>query len=191
MDFLKDLATDSQVPAGGAAAAYTTSLAIGLLYKTVLSEMHRREDVDGIIQNMMVARKELEKLLRDTQGMIKEDCEASLAFSASYKDPEHPGIKQHFSRVLDVSMAVHEKACLGLEWVRMLAPMVPTKMTTNLNVAAELLLGAANATIHVARDNVQKITNVEKRDNFMKRLAELHAEAETKYEKATKALKEA
>jgi formiminotetrahydrofolate cyclodeaminase len=38
MDLLKDICTDSPVPAGGPAVAYTSCLAIALLYKVVILE---------------------------------------------------------------------------------------------------------------------------------------------------------
>jgi formiminotetrahydrofolate cyclodeaminase len=75
MDFLRNIATDSPLPAGGAASAYASCLAIGLLYKVILFEM-RREGLDPVMeQNIRTARKEVERLLGDVERIVKKDPE--------------------------------------------------------------------------------------------------------------------
>ena len=52
MDFLKEITSAELVPAGGAAAAYSTTLALALIYKVLRLEIRRRIDQPDIQSNL-------------------------------------------------------------------------------------------------------------------------------------------
>ena len=116
MDFLKDICTDSPVPAGSAAVAYTSCLAIALLYKTVLFELHRATTKKVSEAYLRVTGREIEKLMKDTENLVAEDAQSYTNFVQSYRNKDKKDIKQHFSQVIDVSMKIMEKSCAALEW---------------------------------------------------------------------------
>jgi formiminotetrahydrofolate cyclodeaminase len=182
MDFLRNIATDSPLPAGGAASAYASCLAIGLLYKVILFEM-RREGLDPVMeQNIRTARKEVERLLGDVERIVKKDPEAYLKFKESRRDPEKRDIKQHFSHILDVSMTVVEKSNAALEWANQLNLLVPDQMRTHLYVACELLMGAINGSIQIAKSNIRTIKDPAKKRNYSNKLDQIRLDANNKYE---------
>ena len=49
-------------------------------------------------------------------------------------------------------------------------------------VAGDLIMGAINGTVHVARDNLNTIKTTQKRDNYLKRLQELHHDYQKQYQ---------
>lgn len=180
MDFLKKLADSSPVPAGGAAAAYTFSLAVGLIYKSLLSQMKKSDDPE-LETNFMGARKELERLLRVSERLVKQDSESYTNFSRSLREGNKDEMTQNFSKIIDTSMEVMEKSEAAFEWVRQLHQFVPPQMFTHLLVASELLMGAVNATVHVVRANLASVTNEKKKNNYLKRLNVLHQTYQQKY----------
>jgi len=181
MDFLKDVASSSPVPAGGAAAAYTSSLAIGLIYKVILFELKRKNkpEIEG---NLLTLRREIERLLKDVEKLVREDSEIYTSFAQSRRAGDKTEIKRHFSNVMDVSMKVMEKSDSALAWVDQLRRVVPKQMNTHLLVASELLMGAINGTVHVLRDNIQAIKVSKKRETYLERVNEVHKASLKRYE---------
>jgi formiminotetrahydrofolate cyclodeaminase len=81
IDFLKDIAADSPVPAGGAAAVYTSCLAFGLLHKVILLQLHRDRSEVISENRMILARKDVKRLLEDMERLVAEDSESYLRFA--------------------------------------------------------------------------------------------------------------
>ncbi len=184
MDFLKEITTHSPFPAGGAAATYTLSLAVGLIYKTLLLEI-RRESRPEIEGNLRVAQKEIERLMGDVQRLMTQDPDAHSRFAQSLRGEDQSEMKRQFSHLLDVNIKVLEKSGAAFEWIRQLSPMVPEQMNTHLRVACELTMGAVNATVHVAKANIQSVKAEKKRENYLLRLDELHEAYRGKYKSAS------
>jgi formiminotetrahydrofolate cyclodeaminase len=180
LDFLKKLANSSPVPAGGAAAAYTFSLGVGLIYKTLLTQMKKSDDPE-METNFMGARKELERLLSVSERLVKADSESYTNFARSLREGNKAEITQNFSRIIDTSMEIMEKSEAAFEWIRQLHQFVPPQMFTHLLVASELLMGAVNATVHVVRANLESVTNEKKKKNYFKKLNELHQTYQQKH----------
>ena len=78
MDFIHRIASFSPVPAGGAAVANSFCLAIALIYKVVLFESERNYHNPEMNQNLMAAKKDIERLLRDAERLVDEDRQAGL-----------------------------------------------------------------------------------------------------------------
>ena len=75
MDFIKEITSAEPVPAGGAAAAYSTNLALALIYKVLVVEMKRRIDQPDIQSNLSTLHREIERLLKDVERLVKQDSE--------------------------------------------------------------------------------------------------------------------
>ncbi len=181
MDFLKEIASSSPVPAGGAAVAYSACLGIGLIYKVTLFEIKRSMDEPLIEKNLATLKREIERLLSDVEKLVKEDPESYRRFAQSRRVGDKADMKQHFSNIIDVSIKVMEKSDMGFVWVDQLRRLVPRQMITHLLVACELLMGAIKGTVHVARDNLQSIKAAKKRENYLKRLNELQETCQKRY----------
>jgi formiminotetrahydrofolate cyclodeaminase len=162
MYFPKDICADSPVPAAGAAVAYTSCLAIALLYKVVILELLRATTKEVCETSLRVARREMEKLLRDAEKLVEEGAKLYTDFARSYRNKDKKDIKQHFSKVIDVSMKVLEKSSAALEWASQLNRISENRMRPHFKVACELLMGAINGSAHVARANFQTIKHQEK-----------------------------
>ena len=186
-DILSRPPASSPLPAGGAAAAYSTCLGIGLIYKVVLFELKRSGNNPHVERNLLTVKKELERLLHDAERLVKEDPESYLAFEGSRRSGEKTVQKQSFSSLLDVSMKVMEKSDSAFFWIDQLMRIVPGQMITHLQVASELLMGAMNGTVHVVRANLQTIRVPEKRENYLKRLNELHEGGKKRYREVMEA----
>ncbi len=182
MDFLKKVASSSSVPAGGAAVAYSTCLAIGLIYKVTLFEINRTGESSHLERNLLTVKKEIERLLRDVENLVKEDPESYMRFAQSRRVGDKAQMKRDFSRIIDVSMEVMEKSDTAFEWINQLRRIVPKRMFTHLLVACELLMGAIKGTVHVATDNLQSIKVTKKRENYLKRLNDLQKKSQERYE---------
>jgi len=180
MDFLKEIAGSSPVPAGGAAAAYSASLAIGLIYKVIVREIERGERPE-IGTNLLTMKREIERLLNDVEKLVREDPELYAKFARSLRDGDKKAMKSHFSNVIDVSIKVMEKSDSALIWIDQLRRIVPRQKMTHLLVASELLMGAINGTVHVVRDNLQPIKASKKREAYLRRLNELHEECRKRH----------
>lgn len=181
MEFLKKVAGASPLPAGGAAAAYTSCLAIGLIIKIILIEIHRHADQPEVEKILLTAKKELERLFIDAEKLIVEDEESFRRFHQSRLTGDDSQVRQSFSDTVEVSMKILEKSDATFEWIRQLRPMVPGQMVPHLLVACELFLGAIKGTAHVVRDNLKSIKPSEKRENYLKRVNDLQEDYQKKY----------
>jgi formiminotetrahydrofolate cyclodeaminase len=181
MDFLSKIADSSPLPAGGAAVAYTLGLAIGLLNKIILLEIHRRADQPELEKYLMTAKRELERLLKDIELLVKQDAETFERFRHSRRTGDQGKIKQEFNGVIEVSMKVLQSSEAALEWILQLHRIVPKWMATNLLVAAELVMGSINGSAHVVRANLQSLKSSKKKNNYLKRLADLQTDYQKKY----------
>jgi len=181
MDFLRKIADSSPLPAGGAAVAYTLGLAIGLLNKIILLEIHRRADQPELEKNLMTAKRELERLLKDVELLVKQDAETFERFRHSRRTGDQVKIEQEFNGVIEVSMKVMQNSDAAFEWIRQLYPMVPNWMVPHLLVASELIMGSINGSAHVVRANLQGLKSSQKKNNYLKRLANLQADYQQKY----------
>jgi formiminotetrahydrofolate cyclodeaminase len=190
MDFLKEVSGSSPLPAGGAAVAYTTCLAIGLIYKVVLFEIRRSGNKPDIERNLLTVKRELERLSKDTEKLVKEDPESYMEFARSRRSGDKAEKKQRFTDLLEVSMKVMEKSDSAFFWIDQLRRVAPGEMITHLQVASELLMGAANGTVHVVRADLQSIKVSRKRENYLKRLYELHEESKNRYTHVIENLKQ-
>ena len=174
MDFVDRIASYAPVPAGGAAVANCFCLAVALVYKVVIFETERNIQTSPVGSDLASLKKELEKLLRDAENLVEEDSEAYLNFSRSRRQGETVRMQQHFSDIIDVSMKIMEKSDVAYNWIRQLHQIVPQRLNTHLLVASELLMGAINGTVHIVRDNLDSLESVEHRENYLKRIGELH-----------------
>jgi len=181
MDFLRKIADSSPLPAGGAAVAYTLGLAIGLLNKIILLEIHRRADQPELEKNLMTAKRELERLLKDVEQLVKQDAETFERFRHSKQTGDQVKIELEFNGVIEVSMKVMQNSDAALEWIRQLYPIVPNWMVPNLLVASELIMGSISGSAHLVRANLQGLKASEKKNNYLKRLANLQADYQQKY----------
>jgi formiminotetrahydrofolate cyclodeaminase len=180
MDFLKEIASSSPVPAGGAAVAYTTTLAIGLIYKVILFEMGREHE-PAMEKNLLTLRREIKRLMKDAEKMVKEDAEVYTSFAQSRRAGDKTGMKHHFSNIIDVSIKVMEKSDAAFIWIGQLRQIVPKQMLTHLLVASELLMGAINGTVHVVRDNIHAIKIPTRRANYLEKVDNLHGDCAKRY----------
>ncbi len=174
MDFVDRIASNTPVPAGGAAVANCFCMAVALVYKVAIFEAARNVQTSSVGVNLVELRKELEILLRDAEKLVDEDSEAYLNFSRSRREGDTVQMKQHFNAIIEVSMKIMEKSDVAYEWIRQLHQFAPHRMNTHLLVASELLMGAINGTVHIVRDNLESIEVFEKRDNYLNRISELH-----------------
>ncbi len=181
MDFLKQVASSSPVPAGGAVGAYGACLGIGLIYKVILLTIKRDKNAPHIEMNLLAFKKEVERLLKDVEKLVGEDPEAYMKFSRSLRVGDKTEMKLHYSNIIDVSIKVMEKSDTALEWIDRLKRVVPIQMITHLLVACELLLGAINGTVHVVKDNIQTVKSSKKRENYLRRLNELQEKCHQRY----------
>ena len=181
MDFLRKIADSSPLPAGGAAVAYTLGLAIGLLNKIILLEIHRRADQPELEKNLMTAKRELERLLKDVEQLVKQDAETFERFRHSKQTGDQVKIELEFNGVIEVNMKVMQNSDAAFEWIRQLYPMVPNWMVPHLLVASELIMGSINGSAHVVRANLQGLKSSQKKNNYLKRLANLQADYQQKY----------
>jgi len=173
MEFLKQIAGSASLPAGGAAAAYTCGLAIGLVNKIILIGIHRHADSPEIEKTLLTAKKELERLLKDVEELIDEDVAKFKQFVQSRRSGDSLRMESGADGIIDVNLKVMEKSGSTFDWIIQLYPLTPRPMMTHLLVACELLSGAINATTHVARDNIQALKAVKKRNNYLKRVDDL------------------
>jgi formiminotetrahydrofolate cyclodeaminase len=183
MEFIHRIASHTPVPAGGAAVANSFCLAVALIYKVVIFETERNLHNPDIRSTLMNVRKEIEKLLRDAEKLVEEDCEAYLNFTRSRRESDTVQMQQHFNLIIEVSMKIMDKSETAFEWIQQLHQIIPQQMATHLLVASELLMGSINGTVHVARDNLRSIRVPEKRENYLKRLNELHTTYQNRYHK--------
>lgn len=174
MDFVDRIASNTPVPAGGAAVANCFCMAVALVYKVAIFEAARNVQTSSIGVNLLEVRRELEILLRDAEKLVDEDSEAYLNFSRSRREGDTVQMKQHFNDIIEVSMKIMEKSDVAYAWIRQLHQFAPHRMNTHLLVASELLMGAINGTVHIVRDNLESIEVFEKRDNYLNRISELH-----------------
>ena len=65
MNFLRKIADVTPLPAGGAASAYVSCLAIGLIQKIVLFGIYRHANRPTVEKKLLTIKKELEQLLKD------------------------------------------------------------------------------------------------------------------------------
>ena len=154
MDFLRKIAGAEPLPAGGAAAAYTLGLAVGLLNKVVLLEIYRHADSPDVEKNLLLIKKGLEKLLKDIEILTQEDAETFKRFDQSRRANITSRLEVDFTAAIDVSMSLLRKSDETFDWIRHLHPLTLRQMIPHLLVASELVMGAINATSHVVRDNI-------------------------------------
>ena len=173
MEFLKQIAGSASLPAGGAAAAYTCGLAIGLINKIILIGIHQHAGSPEIEKKLLTAKKELERLLKDVERLIGEDIEKFKQFDRSRRSGDNARMESGVNDIVEVSLKLLEKSGSTFEWIKQLYTLTPRRMITHLLVACELINGAINATVHVARDNMKSLKVAEKRSNYLKRLNDL------------------
>ncbi len=174
MDFVDRIASYTPVPAGGAAVANCFCLAVALVYKVAIFEAERNIQTSPVGANLAVLKKELEILLRDAEKLVEDDSEAYLNFSRSRRKGDTAEMSRHFNDIIDVSMKIMEKSDVAYEWILQLHRVTPHRLNTHLLVAGELLMGAINGTVHIVRENLDSIEELEKRDNYLKRIDKLH-----------------
>jgi hypothetical protein len=93
--------------------------AIDLIYKVILFELHRATAKAFDQGPLGVARRDVEKLFKNLEKLVAEDIEAYKKFAQPYQDKERKNIKQHFSKIIDVSRQVLEKPHAGrnVSWI--------------------------------------------------------------------------
>jgi formiminotetrahydrofolate cyclodeaminase len=180
MDFLDEVAAYAPVPAGGAAAAYTATLGMSLIYKVVLFELNRKELAPAPQANLRVAQKEIERLFHDLKKIVKEDPKCYEKFSQCARSAERGQMKSAFVDIVTCSMEVMEKSYQGLDWAHRLSKISAAGLAPHLRVAVELLSAALAATAHVVRDNTKRIKSEEKRVSYLKNLDELYQQGMAK-----------
>ncbi len=173
MDFIKQFESASLVPAGGAAAAYSFCLGVAMIYKVSLIENQRAVDRSGMEQNLSMLKKEIERLLRDSEKLVTEDAEAYLQFRKSRRENDPKAMKLAFNKAMDVSLKVIEKSFSAFEWIRQLQQVIPKSLFTHLRVASELVMGSVNATVHVVKDNILEIRSEAKREKYLSQIQTL------------------
>ncbi len=188
MDFIHRVASFSPVPAGGAAVANCFCLAIALIYKVVLFESERKYHNPEVGQNLLTAKREIERLLREAERLVDEDSESYIKFAESRREGNQPQMKQYFNEIIEVSMKVMEKSDTGFRWISQLQKIIPNQIITHLLVARELLMGSINGTVHVVKDNLRILKSSEKRGNYLNRLNELHKGYKERYREIVKEL---
>lgn len=181
MDFLRQIAGSSPLPAGGSAAAYTTCLAIGLINKIVLIEIHRHADDPNIEKDLLKAKKALEEMLHDVEKLIAEDALAYSRFDGSRRAGNTAQMKLAFKDTMTVSMRVLEKADATFEWIKRLQLIAPKQMHAHMRVACELVMSSINGTSHVLRDNILSIKASAERKKHLNRLQDRLAGYREKY----------
>lgn len=181
MEFLHKIASYTPVPAGGAAVANSFCLAVALIYKVVLFESERNLHTGEPGSNLMQFKKEIEKLLKDAERVVDADSEAYMQFAQSRRNGNTVLMNQHFNEIIEISMSVMEKSEVAFEWIRQLRDVIPQQMVTHLLVASELLMGSINGTVHIIRENLKSLKASEKRENYLKRLNDLHNEYRNRY----------
>ena len=181
MDFLRKIADASPLPAGGAAVAYTLGLAIGLLNKIILLEIHRRADQPDLEKNLLSAKSELERLLKDVEQLVQKDAETFERFLHSRHSGDQDKIEQEFNGVIKVSMKVLQNSDAAFEWIQQLQGIIPKWLIPHLLVATELIMGSVNGSVHVVRANLESLKSSQKKNNYLKKLSELHKENRQKY----------
>ncbi len=181
MEFIHKVASYSPVPAGGAAVANSFCLAVALIYKVVLFESERNLQPNELSTNLIHFKKEIERLLKDAERVVDADSEAYMQFAQSRREGNTVLMKQHFNDIIDISMSVMEKSEVAFEWIRQLREIIPQQMVTHLLVASELLMGSINGTVHIVKDNLKSIKASDKREDYLKRLNDLHKEYQRRY----------
>jgi len=177
MDFLDEMATLAPVPAGGAAAAYTSALGIALIYKVLLHELNRKELDPGPQATLRVARKEIERLYLDLKKQVKEDPQCYVKFSHETEGGDRPESKSAFLDIVTCSMHVMEKSYEGLEWVRQLSKISSVKLLPHMKVAAELLAAGSAATAHVVRENLKPMKSSLEQQSYLDNLESLYSDS--------------
>lgn len=165
----------------GAAAAYSTNLALALIYKVLVVEMKRRIDQPDIQSNLWTLHSEIERLLKDVERLVKQDSESFIRFAQWQHSDNGAEKKRCFTDIVDVSMKLIEKSSSAIKWIDQLNCLVPQQMLPHLQLAWELLMGAINGTVHVVRDNLQAIKISKKKANYLTRLKELHDDCQKNY----------
>ncbi|MFH0826245.1 MAG: cyclodeaminase/cyclohydrolase family protein [Pseudomonadota bacterium] len=177
MDFLEKVATLDPVPAGGAAAAYTATLAMALAYKVVLFESNRKEPAPVVQATLPVIQKEIERLYQDLRRLVEEDAECYADFSKETWSGDGKKNNQAFLNIMTCSGWVMEKAVAGLERIRQLSRISSSKLKPHLRVAVELLSASIAGTMCVARENISQIRSAEKRKSYQRQLEILYDQA--------------
>ncbi len=183
MNFLDEIIGSEPVPAGGAAAAYGTCLAVGLIYKVINIEIKRSITQKSGQDNLFMIKKDIDRLFLDIKKLVAEDPERYLHFVGSRRSDDTSQIKIDFQKIVDVSMRVMEKSDYAFFWITQLMPLVSEQLRTHLQVACELLMGSINATAHVARHNIQTIRSSPKKENYLRRIDELLEDYNSRYRK--------
>lgn len=173
MDFLDQIAARSEPPAGGAAAAYTATLGVGLIYKVLLFELNRKGLEPALQAALKTAQKEIERLFMDLRKIIHEDSEHYERFSRETRSDDRALGKNAFLEVVNCSMLVMEKCDEALEWVRKLGKLSSPMLDPHLQVATELLTAALLATSHIVRANLSRLGSVQKKARYFLNLEAL------------------
>ncbi len=185
MEFITKIASYTPVPAGGAAVANCFCMAVALIYKVILFETERNTPPSLIGNDLPSVRKDLERLLRDAETLVDEDSEAYLNFVRSRRDGHALQMQRHFADIIDVSMRVMEKSGAAFDWIHQLHPLVSSPLQIHLLVAAELLMGAINASVHIVKANFQSIGADEKKRDYVNRIDALHRDYIASYNQTT------
>ena len=185
MEFITKIASYTPVPAGGAAVANCFCMAVALIYKVILFETGRNTPPSLIGNDLPSVRKDLERLLRDAETLVDEDSEAYLNFVRSRRDGHALQMQRHFADIIDVSIRVMEKSGAAFDWIHQLHPLVSPPLQIHLLVAAELLMGAINASVHIVKANVQSIGADEKKRDYVNRIDALHRDYIASYNQTT------
>lgn len=174
MDFLEQVAGLQPLPAGGASAAYSAALGVGLIYKVLSLEMERGETREESQANLLLFRREIERLYGELKVLISRDSECYVNFNENIRSGDAQAGKAAFLETLTCSMQVMEKAYDGLEWARTISKISSFKLHPNLRVAAELLAAGLSGTAHVVRENIGRIKSPEKQQSYVEKVDSLH-----------------
>ena len=180
MDLLKKIASPEQVPAGGAAAALSTGLAIALLHKVAFMATERCQD-EQKKNDLLGMRKEIDRLMHHSQRLVEHVPDSVLRFSRSRNSGDAAEKQTRFVEFITVTMEIMEKSYSTLYWIEQVNRLVPREMGTHLKVACELLLGAMNGTVHVVSEPIRLIKDPQRRGHYLKNLNKLHQDSEKKY----------
>ncbi|MCP4117967.1 MAG: cyclodeaminase/cyclohydrolase family protein [Desulfobacteraceae bacterium] len=184
MEFLKDVRGKGSVPAGGSVSAYTCCLGINLMLKALRSEMVQKQEEAEHESNFQVFRRSIERLERDFSDFVCQDGLAYASYSKFVKIGDSRLKNESLSNILTISMDMVTRAMEVFDWAGRLNGVLSDSFKPHLLVSAELVNGAARATLHVCRSNVMQISDELKRKIYLDKIAMVQEEAAFRYTKA-------
>jgi formiminotetrahydrofolate cyclodeaminase len=173
LEFIRKLATDSPLPAGGAAAAYTIGMAVGLLEKVVLLQILHHADKPDIERDLLTARKAIQQLRQEIEALVERDPNVYSRLADHLAANDSTAADRGFSELIDVGMALIGMSAGAMDWARQLAVLSTGRIKAHLMVACELIVGGINASDHLARVNIGQIADPSRKQRYLGRLEDL------------------